>query len=309
MPPLIAKRAVLHFKAEAVPGTAETAGLVAIDAMDLKVKPSVGISWVPGMSGFGATAAVATARSADVSFKFRASHKAAAEPRWMSLLPGCGFVLAGGIYSPTSKPPGAAGGASSLTFRYNQDGRQQVVVGAMGSLTIEAESAGEVMCTATFKGVLLDPTDTAMAAANIPTDEVIGRLSSSGLLTIGGNALDTQKISISLGGDVQLVPSNLTDSGYSHAVVGDMQVKGSLVMKALTNATYRPLLKHIANASEELIWRVGAAGNGFTINIPKLRYEDEDEQVISGVRFDVATFGALRASGDGDNQITFDPTA
>lgn len=307
--PLVVKRNVLHFKAEATPGVAEAAGLVAIDATDIACKPIVGFSRVPGLSGFGASAGVATTRAADISFKFRATHKAAAAPRWMDLLPGCGFALSGGVYAPTSKPPGVGGGGSCMTFRYNLDGRQQVVYGAMGSITIEAEAAGEVMGTASFKGILATPTDAAMAAAALPTDEVIPNFSSVGVFTIGGTTVDAQKIAVELGGDAQLVPSQLTESGYSHAVLADMDTKGSLVVRGQLNAGYRPLLKHLGNTAEELVWRVGAVGNGFVITVPKLRVSDEGDQVLAGVRFDVASWTALRATGEGDNQITIDPTA
>ena len=307
---IVHKRKTLQFKAEATPGTAETTGFSAINTYDFDVKPDVGFESVPGMSGFGPVSGIATTRAATVTFSFDVTVKSAAGATWMGLLAGCGYVLATGLYSPNSNPPGVSGGGSCFTFLYNQDGRKQVVYGAMGNMVFEATAGGKIKVKATFRGILDTPVDAAIPSITLPSSETIARFASTPVFTIGGTTYAAGRISLDLGAKVELIPSNLTASGFLHAVVADCAATGSFALKSSLNATFRPLLSLMAGTTFVWVWTVGAVGNGITFNAPVLQISKEpDVQEINGVAYDIAEFMLMRSAAAGDDFLTIDPTA
>lgn len=306
--PLVARRKVLKFKQEAVPGTAENAGLSCINVYDFDVKPDVGFVAIPGQGGFGAAAAVATTRKASVTFGFDLTFKAAAEPLWMSLLPGCGYLLSSGTYVPTSKPPGDANGGKCITFEFNQDGRKQVVRGAMGNIVFDATAGGKVTAKASFIGILDTPTDAAMPVPSMPASETAALLASTPVFTMGASNMFPARVSLDLGAKVELVPSHSDASGFAHAVIADMQPGLTLELRAQPNGTYSPLSKMLSNAVEAFAWTIGAVGNGIAISAPKAQVRKAETRESGGILVDVGEYELLRSGAGGDDFLVFDPT-
>lgn len=307
---LVTRRKQIHFKAETTPGTAETTGFTAINAYDFEAPaPDVGYTDIEGQAGFGARAGISTQRKATVSFKFDVTYKSGADPAWLALLGGCGFKLTTGVWAPTSLPPGASGGSSCMTIRYQQDGRQQVLHGACGSISFSATAGGKIVATATFTGILASPTDASLGTLTLPSGETVARFASVGTLTIGGTSPTVAQLDLDLGVEVAPIESCATASGILHFVPVNVRPTGSLVMLSELNSGFRPLSRAIAGTSGALAWTIGGSGNGVAVAAPALLFTGETATDRNGVAYDQGAFVLARSADTGDDMITFDGTA
>lgn len=307
---LVSRRKQVHFVAESTPGTPNTTSMNAINCYDFQPPGwKADFLGIDGQRGFGNLGGVLGARSGEFSFKFDVSFKSAADATWLSLLGGCGFVLSTGVWTPTSAPPGASGGSSCLTFRFQQDGREQIVAGCCGSLKFNAVAGGKIVVDATFTGVPQTPTDASFSTLTLPSSETVARFASTSTLTVGGTALTVAELALDLGVEVGLIEDASTASGYKHAVPVNRRVSGTIAMLAGLNSGFRPLLRALNGTTGALAWKIGSSGAGIDIAAPALQFTGESPADRNGVLYDVGAFVLNRSTGAGDDEITFDGTA
>ena len=307
---LVYKRKQVHFVAESTPGTPNTTSMTAINVYDFKVPDwKADFLGIDGQRGFGNLGGVLGARSGEFSFKFDVTFKSAADPAWMNLLAGCGYALSTGVWTPTSAPPGASGGSSCLTFRFQQDGREQVVAGCCGSIKFSAVAGGKIVAEATFKGIPSTPSDASFSTLTLPSGETVARFASVSSLTIGGTSLTVAELSLDLGVDVSLIEDASTASGYKHAVPVNAKPSGTVVMLAGLNSGFRPLLRAIAGTTGAFAWKIGSSGAGIDVAGPALQFTGEQSVDRNGILYDSGAFVLNRSAGAGDDALTFDGTA
>lgn len=309
---LVSKRKQMHFVAETTPGTPNVTSMLTLNAYDFEPPAWKGdYLGVSGQQGFGEIAGVVGARSATFSFSFDVTVKSAADPAWMGLLAGCGFRLTSGVWTPTAAPPvaGGATGSSCLTFRFQQDGREQVIAGCCGNITFAATAGGKIVGTATFTGIPSTPTDASFSTLTLPSSESVARFASTSPFTVGGTTLVVAEVALDLGVEVQLIESAATASGYLHAIPVNRRTTGTITMLSNLNASFRPLLRALAGTTGALAWKIGASGAGIDIAAPALQFTGENAVDRNGILYDGGAFVLNRSTGAGDDDITFDGTA
>lgn len=201
---LLRRRSVFAAKTEATVGTAETltAAEGVYNARDFSIVPNIGMTRREGQGGFNYKKSIPEGMAVTATITHDIAYDGTNIPTWASvLLPACGYVADGGVFSPVSRGPGGAGLPKTLTIGAFHDGKFRRVVGAMGNVVFSSPTGQTATATFTFQGkYTTNETDVALIAPTYPTDESLRF--ADGSIAWGGVNLCTALAAIDFGNQV-----------------------------------------------------------------------------------------------------------
>lgn len=310
---LCTKVRVLAAKLETTVGTA-----IALDAAagafrvyDYRVKKETEFETREGQGAASRISGSDGAQAGSISFKLD-MYGGAGKPTWAdTLLPACGLVATGNVFTPLTAQPGTTTTVPrTVTIGIYENGRLRTLFGAMGNAKFMFERGKMSVIEFEFKGIFAAPTDTAIVAPTYDTTQP-PRFTSSGL-TLGAWTPRVPSIEIDLGNDVQLREDVTTASGYYAAFIADRVVTGKMNPESelvADNDTYGQLL---AGTQQALSFNVGGASgdNTMQFSLPKCQFTSIDSEERGGIEADPVEFQCLRSASAGEDEfsLTFGAT-
>lgn len=174
-------------------------------------------------------------------------------PSWAQvLLPACGFVAAGRVYSPTSEAPGS--NVKTVTLGVYKDGTYYKLAGCAGTAVLRLENGQRAMIDFVFTGIWATPADATILAPTFPTLKA-PRFKGSTVTITDGSEDWTPKVSeitIDLGNEVVMREDANQASGYAHAIIVDRKVVGTMNPEATLIANQTPEADWL-NATEKVL--------------------------------------------------------
>jgi hypothetical protein len=201
---LLRRRSVFAAKTEGTIGTAEslTASEGVYNARDFAIAPSIPVDRREGQGGFNYDKGVPGAMQGTCTIVHDLQYDGTNIPTWASvLLPACGYVATGGVFSPVSRGPGGAGLPKTLTLGHYHDGKLKRLSGAMGNAVFTFPTGQAAFVTFTFSGKYFeDETDVTLIAPTYPTAPSLRF--ADGSITWNSAGLCTASAAIDLGNQV-----------------------------------------------------------------------------------------------------------
>ena len=311
--PLLTRRRVLAAAAETTPGSAETldAADAAMNVFDIEIQPNIEWAERPGQSALSPLAGITQARAGQVSFKTEvhgSGNAGAPVPTWASvLLPACGWGQATSVFSPDSRPPGAASSTlATVTIGVYENGVYKVLRGCMGTFRIVLTSGGRVMIEWTFTGIWDTPSDVGLLTPTYPT--VTPLKFQGATFTIGSWSPKVSEAALESGGEVYLRPNAGDAAAYDSAVIVARRPVGSFNPEANLVAdedVYGEWLAGTSRALQIILGSGSADGNTVQIDAPAVQYTNVQELDRDGVQADDIGFQCNRSAAAGDDEMTF----
>ncbi len=275
---LSAKKVLLAAKVEAAYGVAETlAGANAVLTRDLEIMPFEGEALDRELDRpqFGASDRIHVGLHVRIKFKVElvGSGTLGTAPAFGDLLQGCRLLET--IVAVTSveyKP--LSSDTTSVTMKFNMDGIDHLVVGAVGNVMIELDANQIPYLNFDFIGIYADPTATAAlnpAAgwANYVRPEPIGFAATTAMsfygITTGWNL---RNFKLDVGNDVQYFEG----PGEQLVDLVDRDGKGSLVMLQRAVGTFNQFTQARTNTLGALLITHGTvAANRWHLSAPTVQ--------------------------------------
>ena len=307
--PLLRRKSVFAAKVESTIGTAETltGAEGAFNAMDFMIQPTIAMTRREGQSGFHYLPSMPEGMTGTCSVKHELTYDGTNVPSWASvLLPACGWVAAGTVFTPRTEAPG--GNVKTLTIGHYKDGKRTLLSGCMGTFTITLETGKTAFITFTFTGKYSsNETDTALIAPTYPT--VLPLRFAVGVLTFNSVALCAASVSVDAGNSVVMRECiSATDrSGYISALVTNRAPVITANPESVLVATQDLEALWVGSTPQALTITVGASGAGITIAAPQAQLENKQQGNRSDMLSDDLTWLASAGSAvDTELSITFD---
>jgi len=307
--PLLRRKSVFAAKVESTIGTAEalTASEGAFNAMDFTIQPNVTTTRREAQGGFNYLPSMPEGMTGTCSIKHELTYDGTNVPTWASvLLPACGWVAAGAVFTPRTEAPGA--NVKTLTIGHYKDGKRSLLSGAMGTFTITLETGKTAFITFTFTGKYSsNETDTALIAPTYPT--VLPLRFAAGVLTYNSVPLCASTVSIDAGNSVIMreCVSASDRSGYVSALVTNRAPVITANPESVLVATQDVDALWLASTPQALTITVGTAGSGITISAPQAQLENKQQGNRSDMLVDDLTWlASAGATVDTELSITFD---
>jgi hypothetical protein len=305
------RRRVFAAKIEDTVGTAESLSGTdaAFNAEEFSIQPSIAVTRRQGQGGFNYLPGVPEGMQGTCTVRFGMSYNGTTLPTWASvLLPACGWVATGLVFSPVTQGPGGAGGVKTITIGEYKDGKLSLLSGAMGTWKIIAETGKQAMIEFTFTGKYsTNETDVAILAPTYPT--VLPLRVAQGALTWNAVALCTSSVEIDSGNTVIMRECvNASDRrGYISAVVTDRAPVITANPESVLVATQNRDNLWLTSTPEAFSLQIGAAGNSITSAAPEAQLENKQQGDRSGLMSDDLTWLCTAgATADSELTITFD---
>jgi hypothetical protein len=218
------KKVVFAAAIETTRGVAET--IDATDAVfnvrDFELQNETTKEEVPGQGGFGRLASVPGPSRARATFRTDIRYNGTTIGNWASvLLPACGIVNSGGVYSPRAEGPGA--NVKTLTIARYCDGKRRLMYGASGPFQAFFPTGQLAYILWDFQGVWDDEIDTPMITPNYPNEETPLKVA-NGSASYGGVNFCAASCTFNLGNILEPIEC-ITGKGFSHFVIADRNPK------------------------------------------------------------------------------------
>lgn len=297
--PLLKRRCVLGGAEEATSGTLETisAALASTTVYDAELQiddPFTDGERSPDGLYLGHADRVKGKTTCTLKFKQELRHG----DKFVAMLTGAGFLLATGVYKPTS----SMGSRKTWSFALWEDGRRKRMSGAAGNFTIKADVGGKVMAEWEWKGVWEGADDNALPATS-PINTV-PYVATNLTLTLGGSALPLSS-GFEIGMNNVLEPrEDLTDaSGVFVFIVGARAPMMSIDPEAALVATHDAYGLLLAGTTGAVNLVLTCAAGTLTIGAPRA----QRLKITTGARGAKAT-DAIELQlnhSSGDDEISF----
>lgn len=304
---LLKRVRVLAAKVEATSGTAETllAAQAAINAYDVEIQGEIEFIERPRQGSFGRLPGVLGPRGGKCTFKTDLyGDGAAGVPLWAStFLPACGFVDSGGVFSPTSEPPGS--NVKTATIGVYENGLLKKLRGAAGTFKLMFPTGKPAFIEWEFTGVWVAPTDAAILAPTYPT--IIPLRTSNATFTIASWAPCFESLEIDAGNNVILreCATSSDGSGYAAGLVTDRKPVGKVNPEAALVATKDNYGLWIAGTEEALSIALTDGTDTITVAAPKAQRVNVQEGDRNMIQTDEIDFQCNASAGDDELTITF----
>jgi hypothetical protein len=307
--PLLRRRAVFAAAIEATIGTAETLDATdgVYNARDFAIQPNVGMTRREGQGGFNYLTSIPEGMTGTCTIVHDLTYNGTDVPSWASvLLPACGWVATGSVFSPKSESPGS--NVKTLTIGHYKDGKRSLLTGAMGTWKIVCPTGKVAYIEFTFTGKYSsNETDTALITPTYPT--VSPLRFAQGALTWNSVALCTSTLEVDAGNSVIMRECvNASDrSGYVSALVTNRAPVITADPESELVATQDRDALWLTSSAQALSIQVGASGSSITIAAPKAQLENKQQGNRSDMMVDNLTWLATQgSSADTELTITFD---
>lgn len=273
MPPFIPTRSHVAVKIESVEGTDAVpadADVIA-PAFDLDYSPTVEMAEREVVqASFSRITKIAGERSATISFstELKGSGTAGTKPPNLAVpFRGCGFdeTIVGGvsvIYNLVSESQ------DSVTVEIREsdaagNARSKKIIGARGTMSIEAVKGGIVRCIFEFTGKYVEPTDAAITQFVSPSITPLPQpFLSAGLSFQGVGALKVQSVTVDVGNEVVLRNDVNDPTGNLSAIITGRTPTGSIDPEIELVATQNFYSLWTTNSEGVLTYKLGSvAGN------------------------------------------------
>ncbi len=307
--PLLRRKSVFAAKVETTIGTAESlsASEGTFNAMDFVIQPNIAMTRREGQGGFQYLPSMPEGMTGTCTIKHELAYNGTDVPSWASvLLPACGWVASGAVFTPRTEAPGS--NVKTLTIGHYKDGKRSLLSGCMGTFTITLETGKTAYITFTFTGKYSsNETDTALISPTYPT--VLPLRFAAGVLTYNSVALCASTVSIDAGNSVVMRECvNASDrSGYVSALVTNRAPVITANPESVLVATQDLDALWLESTPQALTITVGASGSGITIAAPKAQLENKQQGNRADMWADELTWLASAGSSvDTELSITFD---
>lgn len=296
----LTRRRVLAAKAEATPGTAEslTATEGVFNVYDMEFNSDMQRVDRDGQSALSRLPAVPGQRPATMSFGVDLYADAVgAVPDWATVfLTACGMAETTKVFSPET------GSTDTVTIGAYTDGLLKLVVGAMGTFTIDLTSGEHGRINFEFTGKYGGTTDVALITPTYPT--IIPPRFGGGVLTLGSY---TPRISTA-----QIVQNNTvtnrmdaTDvTGILAAEITDRDYTMTMDPEADTVAAFDAYGNQIAGTEVAFTAVIGATNNQVTLAAPKSQIVTNTDGDRDGLLTHDNEFKLNRSAAAGDDEFT-----
>jgi len=307
--PLLRRKSVFAAKVEGTIGTAEslTGSEGVYNAMDFVIQPSVAMTRREGQGGFNYLPSMPEGMLGTCTIKHELTYDGTNIPTWASvLLPACGWVESGGVFSPTTEAPGS--NVKTITIGHYKDGKRSLLSGAMGTFVITLETGKTAFITYTFTGKYSsNETDTALITPTYPT--VLPLRFAAGALTFNSVALCTSSVTIDAGNSVIMRECvNASDrSGYVSALVTNRAPVITADPESVLVATQDRDALWLASTPQALSATInGPTNSTIVIAAPKAQLENKQQGNRNDMMSDDLTWLATTGSAvDTELTITF----
>jgi hypothetical protein len=305
---LIGRRSVFAAKTEATNGTAEalTAAEAVFNAMEFDIQRNMAMTRREGQGGFNSLKSVPEMMAGTATIRHNLTYDGTNIPTWASvLLPACGWVETGGVFSPISRGPGGSGLPNTITIGQYVDGKLRRLSGCMGTFVITAPTGKVAEIAFTFQGKFFeDETDVAILDPTYPTAAPLRF--ADGTLTWATANICTSQITVNAGNTVIL--RECVESGNRTGI------KSALVTNRAPIITADPEAVLVATANRESQWvgmttgafvatLKGTGNSTLVISAPAAQIEDKQKGNRNGMVTDDITWLCTEGE-DPDEELT-----
>ena len=268
---------------DAVPADAD----VVAPAFDIDYSAAIEMAERPvQQASFSRITKIAGERSATISFstELKGSGTAGTKPANLAAaLRACGFDET--IVANTSVTYNLVSESQdSVTIEIREsdalgNARSKKIVGARGTMTIEAVKGGIVRCVFEFTGKYVQPTDTAITQFTSPSITPLPQpFLSAGFSFQGVGSLKVQAVTLDVGNEVVLRNDVNDATGNLSALITGRTPTGSIDPEVELVATQDFYSLWTSNAEGILTYNLtGAAGNIVTVTAPKAQIDNIGE--------------------------------
>ena len=304
--PLLRRRSVFAAKVEATIGTAEslTAAEGVFNAMNVSIQPNITLDEREGQGGFNYLPGVPGIRSGTATFTTELSFDGADLPTWASvLLPACGWVASGQVFSPKSVGPGSD--VKTLTIGAYVDGMYRVLSGCMGTFVVNLPTGRAATIDWTFQGKWTNPTDVAIISPTYPT--TLPRRFAEGSLAFNSVNLCVSSTTIDAGNEVILRECAGDITGIKSALITNRKPTITADPEMVLAASQDRHGLWLTPSPEALVATIGTAGTGLVVfTAAEAQLENIQQGERTGLLTDNLTWTATKAStADTELTITF----
>lgn len=309
--PLLTKKRVFGAKIETTPGTAETmtGAEASFNAWDYVIQNETEMLEIMGQGGFGRRASVPGPYVGKISFKTHMGWDGTVtEPSWADvLLPMCGYVKSGQVFTPRTEAPGT--NVKTGTLAVWNDGKLKLLKGCAGTFKIVGPTGKHAVIEWEFSGVWVPETDTAIVGPTYPTPLALRHANS--VSTWNGVALCYSSITYDAGNTVTPLECAVGE-GISHYMITDRNSKITADPESRTVAAQDRHAQMIARTEGILTYDIdGPTTSVITIAAPKAQIVKNTEGDRSGIVVDQLEWQCNKNASavDGESSITFTAAA
>ena len=273
--PILQKTRVLGAKIEATSGTAEslTASECSFNAYDVLIQMEIEAEEREAQGSFGTLSSVPGGYKGRATFKIDASWDGTAtEPSWAdTLLPGCGWVKSGQVFTPRSESPGTNVKTLTLGCYLGPDGSSngpfKSLSGCAGTFKLVCPTGRMAYFEFDYQGVWIAPSDVALPSPTYPTALPLRYANSTS--TWNSVALCVENITLDAGNEV-VMRECAAANGYEAAIIVDRKIRVTANPEMRRIATQNPWSQFTSMTEAALTWGLdGPTNSVLTIAAPK----------------------------------------
>jgi hypothetical protein len=298
---------VFGAKIEATPGTVETmtGAEASFNAWDYIIQNETEMVEVMGQGGFGRNAAIPGAYVGKIAFKTGMGWDGTTtEPSWADvLLPMCGYVKSGQVFTPRTEYPGT--NVKTGTLAVWAGGKYRLLKGCVGTFKIVCPVGKPGTIEWDFSGVWVPETDVAVPSPTYPTAKELRHANSTS--TWQSVALCYSTITYDAGNVITAVECPSAE-GISLYCITDRNSKVTADPESLLVATQNRQALMLSSSEGALTFDIdGPTTSKITIAAPKAQLIKNTEAERAGLTVDQLEW-QLNKNGstiDQESSITF----
>jgi len=306
---LLRRRRVIAAKIETAAGTAVTlAGADGVfNAYDVEIQPTAEFIDRTAQGSAGRLTGVVGVPTGTMTFRTEVyGDGAGGVPSWAStLLPACGLVKAtvGNTFSPKTAAPGTD--VKTVTIGVFEDGLFKSLRGAVGTLTITAETGKPIYIDWEFMGAWVTPVDATIIAPTYPTRLPIR--ARAGTLSIGSFNPCFSSFTLSLNNEMTPRLCTAAVGGIHSMIITDRNIGGTLDPESKLVSVYPLYTDWFDSVTKQVSAGFEDGDDRFTIAIPNFQVINAQSGDRSGLQIDTITYQCAKGnSPDSEFSLEFD---
>lgn len=218
---LVKRRSVFGIKQEATPGTAETLTVTeaAYNVYDFEIVPDIDFDERDALGGFGTQRSTPGGRKGKATFKCDVAFDGAAVPTWANIiLPACGLIKTGNVFTPKTQTPDTSGAAvKTATIGKWMNGKFSSIYGAMGTFKLVMPTGKIAYFEFEFEGLYGGESDVAVPTPTYPVAQKLR--AAGGPMTFNAVAMCVESATFDVGNKLYLKQCSNTEQGYEFAII------------------------------------------------------------------------------------------
>jgi len=297
---------VFGAKIETTPGTAEslTGSDASFDAWDYVIQNTTVMQEVQGQGGFGRRASVPGPYVGKINFKTHMGWDGTAtEPTWAdTLLPMCGYVKTGQVFTPRTEYPSTNVKTGTLVV---WQGKYKVLKGCMGTFKIVSATGKLAVIEWEFSGVWVPETTVSIPSPTYPTAKALRHANS----TSSWNSVSLCYSTLTYDAGNTVTPVQCpSGEGIQMYIVSDRNSKVTADPESVSLATQDRHALMLSMTEGALTYDIdGPTNSAITIAAPKAQIIKNDEADREGLVVDQLEWQLNKNASavDQESSITF----